>query len=44
MKYIIFTILIVSLFLSACTSAPKLKQPSNWNRVPINKEIPAEIQ
>ncbi|MBB5073632.1 hypothetical protein HNQ69_000758 [Bartonella callosciuri] len=43
MKQIIFTILIASL-LSACILAPKPKQPSNWNRVPINKTVPAEIQ
>ncbi|WP_455480643.1 TrwH protein [Bartonella sp. B12(2025)] len=43
MKFIIFTILITGL-LSACASEPKLKQPNNWNRVPINKTIPAEIQ
>ncbi|EJF80488.1 hypothetical protein [Bartonella doshiae] len=43
MKQIIFTILIVS-FLSACGSVPKPKQPSNWNRIPVNKIIPAEIQ
>ncbi|WP_455465984.1 lipoprotein [Bartonella sp. B39] len=43
MKKIIFTILIAGL-LSACALAPKLKQPSGWNRVPINKTIPAEIQ
>ncbi|WP_019222932.1 hypothetical protein [Bartonella rattaustraliani] len=43
MKHVIFMILIVCL-LSACAFAPKPKQPSNWNRVPINKTIPAEIQ
>ncbi|EJF74687.1 TrwH protein [Bartonella alsatica] len=43
MKTVIFIILIMSL-LSACGLAPKLKQPGNWNRVPINKSIPAEIQ
>ncbi|MET3559403.1 hypothetical protein ABID39_000077 [Bartonella japonica] len=43
MKQIFFMILITSL-LSACIFAPKPKQPSNWNRVPINKTIPAEIQ
>ncbi|WP_455476960.1 TrwH protein [Bartonella sp. B41] len=42
MKTTIVTILITSL-LSACTIAPKPKQPSNWNRVPINKTIPVEI-
>ncbi|AGF76493.1 TrwH protein [Bartonella vinsonii] len=43
MKPIIFTVLIASL-LSACASAPKLKKPNNWNRVPINKIVPDEIQ
>ncbi|WP_345096369.1 lipoprotein [Bartonella acomydis] len=43
MKKIVFAILIANL-LSACESAPKPKQPSNWNRLPINKTIPAEIQ
>ncbi|WP_273723061.1 TrwH protein [Bartonella sp. AU18XJBT] len=43
MKMIIFMILIANL-LSACALAPKLKQPNNWNRVPINKTIPAEIK
>ncbi|WP_455477897.1 TrwH protein [Bartonella sp. B10] len=43
MKSIIFIILITGL-LSACVAAPKLKQPNNWNRVPVNKTIPAEIQ
>ncbi|WP_042995512.1 hypothetical protein [Bartonella quintana] len=43
MRSIIFTILIASL-LSAFALAPKPKQPSNWNRVPVNKVVPAEIQ
>ncbi|UTO28314.1 TrwH protein [Bartonella harrusi] len=43
MKIIIFTILI-EIFLSACRLAPKPKQPSQWNRIPINKTIPDEIQ
>ncbi|VEJ44506.1 TrwH protein [Bartonella vinsonii] len=43
MKNIIFIILIASL-LTACVSAPQLKKPSNWNRVPVNKTVPAEIQ
>ncbi|WP_273756993.1 lipoprotein [Bartonella sp. MM73XJBT] len=43
MKKIVFAILIAN-FLSACGLAPKPKQPSNWNRVPINKTVPAEIQ
>ncbi|WP_375617058.1 TrwH protein [Bartonella sp. AP58NXGY] len=43
MKYIISIILIMNL-LSACALAPKLKQPSDRNRVPINKTIPAEIK
>ncbi|MCZ2157904.1 TrwH protein [Bartonella sp. 220] len=43
MKHIILTILITSL-LPACISAPQLKKPNNWNRVPVNKTIPAEIQ
>ncbi|ATP12991.1 hypothetical protein BHOIPH791_15130 [Bartonella henselae] len=44
MKSIIFAILIAGL-LSACgTLAPKPKQPNNWNRVPINKTVPTEIQ
>ncbi|MCZ2157907.1 TrwH protein [Bartonella sp. 220] len=43
MKSVIFAILIASL-LSACASAPKLKKPNNWNRVPVNKTVPAEIQ
>ncbi|USP01168.1 TrwH protein [Bartonella taylorii] len=43
MKSIILIILITNL-LSACVLAPKPKQPSNWNRVPINKTIPAEIK
>ncbi|UNE54094.1 TrwH protein [Bartonella machadoae] len=43
MKQIIFTVLIASL-LSACGLAPKPKQPSQWNRVPINKTVPDEIQ
>ncbi|WP_317993950.1 TrwH protein [Bartonella gliris] len=43
MKQIIIAILIESI-LSACALAPKPKQPNNWNRVPINKTIPAEIQ
>ncbi|PIT70577.1 TrwH protein [Bartonella tribocorum] len=43
MKNIIFIILITNI-LSACTLAPKLKQPNDRDRVPINKTIPAEIQ
>ncbi|WP_208437071.1 TrwH protein [Bartonella taylorii] len=43
MRKTTFTILIAGL-LSACALAPKLKQPSGWNRVPINKTVPAEIQ
>ncbi|WP_039761715.1 hypothetical protein [Bartonella queenslandensis] len=43
MKLIVFIILITNL-LSACALEQKLKQPNNWNRVPINKTIPAEIQ
>ncbi|WP_406604049.1 TrwH protein [Bartonella gliris] len=43
MKQVIIAILI-AVFLSACALAPKPKQPSNWNRVPINKTVPAEIQ
>ncbi|UNE55603.1 TrwH protein [Bartonella machadoae] len=43
MKQIIFVVLIVSL-LSACGLAPKPKQPSQWNRIPINKTVLDEIQ
>ncbi len=43
MKNIILMILIVNI-LSACALAPKLKQPNDRNRVPINKTIPAEIK
>ncbi len=43
MKSIILIILIANL-LSACALAPKLKQPNDRNRVPINKTIPAEIK
>ncbi len=43
MKSIILVILIANL-LSACALAPKLKQPNDRNRVPINKTIPAEIK
>ncbi len=43
MKNIILVILIANL-LSACALAPKLKQPNDRNRVPINKTIPAEIK
>ncbi len=43
MKSIILVILIANL-LSACVLAPKLKQPNDRNRVPINKTIPAEIK
>ncbi|WP_455474053.1 TrwH protein [Bartonella sp. B30(2025)] len=43
MRSIIFVILIANL-LSACLLAPKPKQPSNWNRVPVNKTVPIEIQ
>ncbi|WP_208435410.1 TrwH protein [Bartonella phoceensis] len=43
MRKTIFIVLIAGL-LSACELAPKLKQPSGWNRVPINKTVPAEIQ
>ncbi|WP_175868913.1 TrwH protein [Bartonella gabonensis] len=43
MKNIILIILIANL-LSACALAPKLKQPNERNRVPINNTIPAEIK
>ncbi|EJF98311.1 hypothetical protein [Bartonella vinsonii] len=43
MENIVFAILIASL-LTACASAPQLKKPSNWNRIPVNKTVPAEIQ
>ncbi|WP_375686847.1 TrwH protein [Bartonella sp. AC331YNZD] len=43
MKSIILIILIANL-LSACALVPKLKQPNDRNRVPINKTIPAEIK
>ncbi|EJF87070.1 hypothetical protein [Bartonella rattimassiliensis] len=43
MKSVIFIILIMN-FLSACALAPKLKQPNDRNRIPINKTIPAEIK
>ncbi|UNF29011.1 TrwH protein [Bartonella krasnovii] len=43
MKNIILMILIVNI-LPACALAPKLKQPNDRNRVPINKTIPAEIK
>ncbi|EIJ6113766.1 TrwH protein [Salmonella enterica] len=43
MKSIIFAILMAGM-LSACSTAPKPKQPSDWNRVPVNKTVPAEIQ
>ncbi|CAK02487.1 MULTISPECIES: hypothetical protein [Bartonella] len=43
MKSVVFIILIANL-LSACALAPKLKQPNDRNRVPINKTIPAEIK
>ncbi|PIT68959.1 TrwH protein [Bartonella tribocorum] len=43
MKNIISIILIMNL-LSACVLAPKLKQPNDRNRIPINKTIPAEIK
>ncbi|QEE08222.1 TrwH protein [Bartonella kosoyi] len=42
-KSVVFIILIANL-LSACALAPKLKQPNDRNRVPINKTIPAEIK
>ncbi|WP_142416693.1 TrwH protein [Bartonella massiliensis] len=43
MKLIVFMILTINL-LSACALAPKLKQPNDRNRIPVNKTIPAEIQ
>ncbi|MCZ2329033.1 TrwH protein [Bartonella sp. F2] len=43
MKSITFAILMTGL-VSACTSAPKPKQPDLFNRVPVNKTVPAEIQ
>ncbi|OIS90251.1 TrwH protein [Brucella cytisi] len=43
MKRIIIAILMGS-FLAGCASAPKPKQPSEYNRVPVNKTYPAEIQ
>ncbi len=43
MKSVILVILIANI-LSACALAPKLKQPNDRNRVPINKTIPAEIK
>ncbi|HAZ7996810.1 TPA: TrwH protein [Escherichia coli] len=43
MKTIIFAILMTGL-LSACASAPKPKQPSDFNREPVNKTVPVEIQ
>lgn len=43
MKRVIIVILIGS-FLAGCASAPKPKQPSEFNRVPVNKTVPAEIQ
>ncbi|WP_375647937.1 TrwH protein [Bartonella sp. CR84HXZ] len=43
MKNIILVILIANI-LSACVLAPKLKQPNDRNRVPINKTIPNEIK
>ncbi|EBC1886519.1 TrwH protein [Salmonella enterica] len=43
MKNIILAILTTSL-LSACASAPKPKQPNEWNREPVNKTVPVEIQ
>ncbi|WP_273755821.1 TrwH protein [Bartonella sp. MM73XJBT.G] len=43
MKNIILMILIANL-LSACALAPKIKQPNDRNRVPVNKTIPAEIK
>ncbi len=43
MKLVILIILIANI-LSACALAPKLKQPNDRNRVPINKTIPAEIK
>ncbi|MBB4075789.1 hypothetical protein GGR08_000070 [Bartonella fuyuanensis] len=43
MKSIVFIILIINT-LSACALAPKLKQPNDRNRVPVNKTIPAEIK
>lgn len=38
MKTIIFAILMTGL-LSACASAPKPKQPSDFNREPVNKTV-----
>ncbi|AGF75076.1 TrwH protein [Bartonella australis AUST/NH1] len=43
MKSIIAAILIMG-FLAACTSAPKPKQPGSWNREPVNKTVPDEVQ
>ncbi|QPT38943.1 TrwH protein (plasmid) [Oligella ureolytica] len=43
MKNIIFTLLMTSI-LAACASAPKPKQPSDYNREPVNKTVPIEIQ
>lgn len=42
MKKVIFMFLVVSL--SACTSAPKPKQPDESNRQPVNKTMPVEVQ
>ncbi|WP_019221066.1 hypothetical protein [Bartonella senegalensis] len=44
MKPIVFTILIAGLLSACSTLPPKPKQPNNWNRVPINKTVPIEIQ
>lgn len=43
MKNVILAILI-GFTLAACSSAPKPKQPSEWNRVPVNKTVPTEVQ
>ncbi|WP_375661730.1 TrwH protein [Bartonella sp. CR127HXZ] len=43
MKSVILVILIAKI-LSAYALAPKLKQPNDRNRVPINKTIPAKIK
>lgn len=44
MKVLIFAILMTGIMLSACSTVPKPKQPSDWHRVPVNKVVPAEIE
>lgn len=38
------SIVMVALLVSACSSAPKPKQPDESNRQAINKTMPPEVQ